>query len=94
MIFFWIFVIVIILIFSLDQLIERMVRCDVKTLRITPEKHQITFDEVLVPGVKQAQLYGCWIPFSPDAPTLILVHGWGRNLARMMPRLHTHVPGV
>jgi len=84
MIFLWISIVVIILVFSLDQLIERMYRYEKKKHRSTPEKYQIPFDEVRIPASGDAYRYGWWIPTSPDAPTLILVHGWGRNLARMM----------
>lgn len=85
MVFFWILVLIIILIFSLDQLVARMYRYEAKTNPVTPEKYQIPFEEVTIPGTKDALLYGWWIPAVPTAPTLILVHGWGRNLSRMMP---------
>lgn len=91
MIFFWIIILLILLIFSIDQLIERMYRYEIKTHHVTPEKFEITFDEIRIPSVKDSQIYGWWIPSSPTAPTLILLHGWGRNLARVMPyieRLH------
>jgi len=84
MIFLWISIVVIILVFSLNQLIERMYRYEKEKHRNTPEKYQIPFDELRIPASVDAYLYGWWIPASPDAPTLILVHGWGRNLARMM----------
>jgi pimeloyl-ACP methyl ester carboxylesterase len=84
MIFLWISIVFIILVFSLDQLIERMYRYEKKRHCSTPEKYQIPFDEVHIPASGDAYLYGWWIPASPDASTLILVHGWGRNLARMM----------
>ncbi len=92
MIFLWIFIIGLILVFSLDQLIGRMYRYERKKHRSTPEKYQIAFNVVCIPGVKDAQLYGWWIPTSPDAPTLILVHGWGRNMARMMPYIRALHP--
>lgn len=85
MTFFWILFVPILLIFSIDQLIDRMYRYEKKTHLVTPEKYKILFDEIRIPSVKDTQLYGWWIPTSPDAPTLILLHGWGRNLARMMP---------
>lgn len=85
MIFPWILVIGVVLIFSLDQLIERIYRLESKKHRSTPEKFNIDFEQVYIPGVKDAQLYSWWLPTSPQAPTLILVHGWGRNLGRMLP---------
>ena len=84
MIFLWISIVVIILVYSLDQLIERMYRYEKKKHHSTPEKYQIPFDEVRIPASGNAYLYGWWIPASPGAPTLVLVHGWGRNLNRMM----------
>jgi len=92
MAFFWGLIILFLIIFCLDQVTERMYRYEVKKHRSTPEKHQIAFDDVRIPGVKGAKLYGWWIPTSPDAPTLILIHGWGRNLARMMPYIQALHP--
>ncbi len=85
MTFFWIFIVLILLIISIDQLIERMYRYEKKIHHVTPEKYKLSYDEIRIPSVKDSQLYGWWIPASPDAPTLILLHGWGRNLARVMP---------
>jgi len=87
MIFVWILIICIIMVFSLDQLIERMYRLESKKHRSTPEKFNIEFEQVYIPGQNDAQIYGWWILASPEAPTLILVHGWGRNLARVMPNV-------
>jgi len=92
MIFFWILIALILLITALDQFIERMYRYEIKKHSITPETHGFAFDEIHIPGVKNSQLYGWWIPASPDAPTLILVHGWGRNLSRMMPYIRALHP--
>lgn len=85
MTFLWIFVALVLLIFSLDRFIEYVYRYEQKKHTITPGKYQIAFDEIQIPGANDARLYGWWMPASPDAPTLILIHGWGRNLARMMP---------
>ncbi|NOZ09212.1 MAG: alpha/beta fold hydrolase [FCB group bacterium] len=57
----------------------------------TPAKFDIAFEEVHIPTAKNLNLYGWLIPGSPKMPTLILVHGWNRNLERMMVyirRLH------
>jgi pimeloyl-ACP methyl ester carboxylesterase len=85
MTFFWILIVLLLLIFSIDQLIERMYQYEKKPHFVTPDKHKIGFEEIHIPSVKDSQLFGWWIPTSPDAPTLILLHGWGRNLSRMMP---------
>lgn len=85
MILIWILVIFVLVILLLDQLIERMYRNEKKSSQITPQKYDIPFDEIHIPAKSGAQLYGWWIPASPRNPTLILIHGWGRNLSRMMP---------
>ncbi len=69
----------------LNQALERMYQKEKIPHRATPEKIGISFEEVHIPAEKGSQLYGWWIPVSPFAPTLILVHGWGRNVERMMP---------
>lgn len=57
--------------------------------RITPSEKGIPFEEVRFPTRNGRRLYGWWIPAGAGAsaplPTLILVHGWGRNLERMLP---------
>jgi len=54
----------------------------------TPAERNIPFEEVRYPTRNNCQLYGWWIPAGKneqkDAPVLILVHGWGRNVERMM----------
>jgi len=53
----------------------------------TPDKFAIPFQEVRFPTRNQKQLYGWWMPVdgSPEQyPTLILIHGWSRNLGRML----------
>ncbi|RMF08704.1 MAG: alpha/beta fold hydrolase, partial [Candidatus Neomarinimicrobiota bacterium] len=47
------------------------------------------FQEVWIPTRNRKRLYGWWLP-QPDAesaPALILIHGWGRNVERMLPYL-------
>ena len=92
MIFVWVIAIFILVIFLLDQLIERMYRNEKKSSQITPQKYDIPFDDIHIPTKNGAQLYGWWIPASPHAPTLILIHGWGRNLSRMMPYIRALHP--
>jgi uncharacterized protein len=54
----------------------------------TPAAFGIPFSEVRFPTRRNRHLYGWWIPASQEAPdpppTLILVHGWGRNVERTM----------
>ncbi|OQY12189.1 MAG: hypothetical protein B6I30_05320 [Desulfobacteraceae bacterium 4572_187] len=84
MTFLWILLSLITIILFIDQLIERMYRYEKKKHRSTPEIYQIPFEDVCIPVPAGGELYGWWIPASFGAPTLILIHGWGRNLARMM----------
>lgn len=54
-----------------------------------PSDYGIPFREVKFPTKNNCSLYGWWIPSSGEVPdnrmTLLLVHGWNRNLGRMMP---------
>jgi len=46
----------------------------------------LAFEEVRFPTVGGKTLYGWWVPCgAAHAPVLILVHGWGRNVDRMLP---------
>ncbi len=51
----------------------------------TPQKHNIPFDKNQIPAKSGAELYGWRITSTPRAPTLVLIHGWGRNLSGMLP---------
>ena len=62
----------------------------------TPAAFDIPFSEVRFATRRKRRLYGWWIPARvPDPPaTLILVHGWGRNIERTMPYVrHLHPLG-
>ncbi len=55
----------------------------------TPADYGIDFDEIRFPTKNDCSLYGWWIPEKWDnwreLPTIILVHGWSRNVGRMLP---------
>ena len=78
--------------FFLDSLVDRMYDYKKERHHFTPGKYGLSFDEVQIPAVDGAHLYSWWIPASPAAPTLILLHGWGRNLARTMPYIQALHP--
>lgn len=63
----------------------------------TPDKFDLSYEEVHFPTVNDKSLYGWWIPAANDpesAPTLILVHGLYRNLGRMLRYIqHLHPLG-
>ncbi|MBA4385000.1 MAG: hypothetical protein C0410_09705 [Anaerolinea sp.] len=68
----------------LDLFIARMYHNRIESHRVTPTKYDISYDDVNIPFSKGVRLNGWWIPGSQKAPTIILVHGWGRNLSRML----------
>lgn len=46
----------------------------------------LAFEEIRFPTGGGKTLYGWWVPSgAAGAPVLILVHGWGRNVQRMLP---------
>ena len=57
--------------------------------RISPGNYDISCEEVRIPTKNNRMLYGWWIPVHPECnetyPTVILVHGWNRNLERLVP---------
>ncbi len=81
---FWIVITIVILVLLLDRGIEKMYAYKIKPHRDTPAKYEIPFEEIQIPAIDGGSLYGWFIPSTPDAPTLILIHGWGRNVQRMM----------
>jgi len=80
---------------AMDLTIKRVYRYHKKPHETTPAAHDIPFEEIRIPTANNRKLYGWWIPAnhgsSRSNSTMILAHGWGRNLERMMPyvmRLH------
>ncbi len=57
--------------------------------RYTPAKYGFKFEEISIPTENKKKLYGWWIPSknpnNEKKPTIILIHGWSRNVDRMMP---------
>lgn len=51
----------------------------------TPQEEGIEFEEVSIPTKNNKNLYGWWIKADKEAPTIILMHGWGRNIGKLMP---------
>jgi len=43
--------------------------------------------EVRIPTQHNKMLYAWWIPVDDKAPTIIFIHGWGRNAQRMLSYL-------
>jgi len=57
--------------------------------RYTPKKYGYDFQEIKIPTKNEKYLYGWWVsaenPNNEKKPTIILIHGWSRNVDRMMP---------
>lgn len=55
----------------------------------TPEDLGLRFEELRFPTARGRTLYGWWIPAVDGSrggrPTVVLVHGWGRNVERLLP---------
>lgn len=51
----------------------------------TPKSLGIDFEEVSIRTLNNKSLYGWWIEKDFSYPVIILVHGWGRNVGRMLP---------
>ena len=62
----------------------------------TPGDYGIPFESIRYPTKNNKKLYGWWIPAPKEkaesASTIILVHGWNRNVGRMMPYIKTLHP--
>ncbi len=55
------------------------------THRRDPGALNIAFEEIRFSTDRGKTLYGWWIPSEGNNRTLVLVHGWGRNVERVLP---------
>ena len=54
--------------------------------RRDPSSLGLAFETIRIPTAGGKSLHGWWIPSgTAGAPCLVLVHGWGRNVERMLP---------
>jgi len=57
--------------------------------RSTPKNFDIPFAEVRFPTRNNCKLYGWWVHVKVESntvyPAIVLVHGWNRNLERLLP---------
>ena len=60
--------------------------------RQEPSGIDIAYEEINIPTKNKCNLYGWLVKSSPSQPTLILVHGWGRNVERVLPYIE-HLQG-
>lgn len=56
--------------------------------KYTPTKYGFDFKEITIPTKNNKNLYGWWVPVdnlnNEKKPTIVLVHGWSRNVDRAM----------
>jgi dipeptidyl aminopeptidase/acylaminoacyl peptidase len=56
--------------------------------KYTPAKYGFDFQKIRIPTKNNKNLYGWWVPTenpnSENKPTIILIHGWSRNVDRVM----------
>jgi len=93
----WIILVVAVMLFLLDKGLMRHFKNQKMPHRNTPENFGIRFEKVRFPTGNKRSLYGWWIPgdnAEKATPTLLLVHGWGRNVERCLPYIrHLHSVG-
>lgn len=82
-----IFIILIALILLLSFITKKVFEVQAVPHQKTPASKNISFKEVQIPTKNNLLLYGWWIPHPEESkkPTIILVHGWKRNLEKVMP---------
>lgn len=91
----WLIPILLILyIILLDRVSRKAYAYEKKSHRKSPANFEIDFDEVSIPVPQGGELYGWWIAGKPEMPSLVLIHGWSRNVQRMLPYIrHLHPLG-
>lgn len=87
MLFFYIFLALLTVSALLFYLMIRGFKNPVNPHNRVPEDLGLKIQEVHFPSVKGQDIYAWKVISNPDFPTLILVHGWGRNVERMSPYL-------
>ena len=51
----------------------------------TINDEDIKYKEVSIPTQNNKKLFGWWVEAKTKAPTIILMHGWDRNISRLIP---------
>ena len=95
MIFLWLIPVLLILYtILLDWLSKKAYAYEKTPHKKSPANYEIDFDEVRIPVPQGGELYGWWIAGNPEMPILLLVHGWSRNVERVLPYVrHLHPLG-
>ncbi len=54
----------------------------------TPKDDNLKVEVVNIPTENNKELFGWWLPSDKKSPTIILVHGWDRNVSLLVPYLN------
>lgn len=85
MVYFLISFVILVLLFVLFGMMVKGFKNPQRKHTTTPASIGIDFEEVSIPTQNNKKLYGWLFMKNPSSTTIILVHGWGRNVERMMP---------
>lgn len=81
----WILLFLLLLFIVLFRLMLNGFRNPQRKHEKTPADIDVSFEEIWFKTQNNRSLYGWWILKDKTFPTIILVHGWGRNVGRMLP---------
>ncbi|MCB2221717.1 MAG: alpha/beta hydrolase [Bacteroidetes bacterium] len=85
----YLFIILILILFFgvMLALMSRVYKVHPKSHKHDPASIGISFEEVYFGTKNNLSLYGWWMTsgLEPKRPVIILVHGWSRNVERMLP---------
>jgi len=86
---FWLIIIPAVLLVLLEITISLLYRYPIRPHEATPAAENIAFEEIRFPTRKGKTLYGWWIAACDEPrPTIILMHGWGQNIGKMLPAIN------
>ncbi len=57
-----------------------------------PKDFDFPLSEIRFPSIRGRDLFAWHVEQNPDKPTLIMIHGWGRNVERMSPYFRKFYP--
>jgi len=85
MILIWLIGIIFLILISISIFVGYIWKIEKYPHKRTPDALDLEFEEVSIPTKNNKNLYGWWIPGKESTnKVVILQHGWGRNLERML----------
>ena len=87
MLLYGILIVIIVLLAVLFMMMTRVYKTHPRPHNEDPGSLGIEFEEIGFQTQNEKQLYGWWIPVEGgnERPVIILIHGWTRNVQRMLP---------